>query len=1102
MSSLQIYKASAGSGKTFSIVKEYLELVFQRPSSYRNILAVTFTNKATAEMKDRILKELSLLSKGEPSGHRDFLKKTFGKSDQEIQQTATKILKSILHDYSRFSVSTIDSFFQRVIRSFSREIRLNASYRTEIDSRRILEEAVDRLFLEIDTNEALRSWMLNYAEEKLVEGKNWNFREELISRGEQLFNEEYKNFGDQLLEKLNDKEYLNRYNSSLKNIIEQYENDLKEMGRKGIDLIGTQGLTVEDFKYGKSSFASHFVKLSNGNFSSPANRVLEARNNVEAWGKSTDKPALKDRIQSVYDAGLNDLLVQSIDYLNNEGIPYHSAKAVLANLFSFGLLTDIARKIKEVSIEKNMVLLNDSGQLLSRIISGNDTPFVYEKMGAVYRHFMLDEFQDTSRLQWHNFRPLVGNALAEGHKSLVVGDVKQSIYRWRNGDWNLLANQVESDFKNLGTDTVPLDVNWRSSRKVISFNNTIFWLSSRQLSRDFDERLGEVGSRSEMLGAMQGIIERAYSDHFQKYSGKDITEGHVSVRFIENEQGNNKGDYREKALEMMINRIEEAQTQGISPGDIAILVRTKNEGAMAAKALLDRKAQTTSTTFCYDVISNDSLLIGQSTVVTFILNFFRILALRGDDLIRAELIYSYYRLLLPRIDGEEKKEEAIDIHSLVARDAVLPELFQEWLGTGENKEYFNNLLSLPLYELASRIVDSFSLCHIKGEWAHLQSFLDLVLDYGREEPGGLTGFLDWWELVGQGKTVNVADLPNAIRILTIHKSKGLEFKMVIIPFCDWELFPQGFKAPLLWCHPECAPFNLLDLVLVKFGKELEQSVFAEDYYRELLYSMVDNLNLLYVAFTRAVNYLTVLCPYKEVESRAPTNVAMLLQLLMENFPLLDSSERERYTDLGMNWNPGTKTFELGKLESPGSHFSASETNMMLTDLVFCNNTGRLKLRTHSEGYFEFHPNEKSERIGHGKLVHEIFEKIVTLTDIEPALKGMVSEGKITDAEVGEMMAHIQALILDEPFRDWFSGSWKVLNERDILRGSDNRHRPDRVMIREGKAVVLDYKTGEKKEQDIRQVKGYLSDLCKMGYPLSKGYIWYLGNNELIDVDTF
>jgi len=489
MASLEIYKASAGSGKTFRIVREYLRMVFQRPGAYKNILAVTFTNKATAEMKDRILKDLSLLSSDKPSAHLEYLKAEFHKNEAEIRATAASILKLILHDYSRFSVSTIDSFFQRVIRAFSREMRLNASYRTELDAQMVLEEAVDRLFLEIDNNPGLKKWMLEYAEENLREGRNWNFREDLTRRGAELFKEEFKLFSEPLLQKLADKNYLTNYNKRLRVVLDNYENKLKDIGKKGLVLISAQGLTVEHFKYGKSSFANHFNKLAAGDFKLPGSRVLDACDNPEAWAKATDKPDLKSRIDAVYNNGLNSLLVQSIEVMKTEGVDANTAKAILANLFSFGLLTDIALKVQEISKEKNLVLLNDSTQLLRKVIAGSDSPFVYEKMGSVYRNFMLDEFQDTSRLQWFNFKPLIENSLGEGNRNIIVGDVKQSIYRWRNGDWNLLATKVEEDLSHFGTTVVSLDTNWRSAKKVIDFNNILFRESARLLNNDFESYL-------------------------------------------------------------------------------------------------------------------------------------------------------------------------------------------------------------------------------------------------------------------------------------------------------------------------------------------------------------------------------------------------------------------------------------------------------------------------------------------------------------------------------------------------------------------------------------------------------------------------------------
>ena len=1100
MSSLDIYKASAGSGKTFRIVREYLKMVFQRPAAYKNILAVTFTNKATAEMKERILKELSSLASGKPSGHLEYLKVEFHQSEDQIRKTAGKILKLILHDYSRFSVSTIDSFFQRVIRAFSREMRLNASYRTELDAQLVLEEAVDRLFMEIDINAGLREWMLEYADENLREGRNWNFRADLTGRGEELFKEEFKSFSEPLLLKLADKSYLTRYSQQLRKVLDDYEQSMISIGKQGLVLIAAQGLTTEQFKYGKSSFANHFNKLADGNLALPGSRTTDACDNPDSWYKATDSSELKQRIEAVYNSGLNQLLIQSIELMKTEGILANTSKAVLDNLFSFGLLTDIALKVQEVSKEKNLVLLNDSTQLLRKVISGSDSPFVYEKMGSVYHNFMLDEFQDTSRLQWQNFKPLIENSLAEGNRNIIVGDVKQSIYRWRNGDWNLLATQIEKDLSSFGSSVIPLDTNWRSAKKVVDFNNIIFRESSRLVNAGFESALTNSGHTFEELPGMKGIIEKAYSDHYQQSSGKAQTEGYVMVQFIEPEETLKKGEYRNLAIEALITRVEVVQENGVRPGDIAILVRSKSEGSMVAKAILERKTAIPDSPYCYDVISNDSLIIGQSPVVRFILNFFFLFGAGDNDIIKADLIYGYFNYLSPLIYGSEETAQSDQLHGWFAANQEIPEIFKPWLRTTGNDTFEQSHLSLPLFELASRIANDFGLNKIKGELVYLEAFLDLVLQYGRDEAGGISGFLDWWKATGSDKTITLSEGQNAISILTIHKAKGLEFHTVIVPFCDWEIVPQGTKAPYLWCHPTQAPFDMMDLVLVRYGAALQHTLFSAAYFSEMLYSSVDNLNLLYVALTRAVNSLIVFCPYSPKLNNPYKSISSLIQGVMENFPLLDSLDREKYIDLTEFWNPETKTFEAGALKKVFySAQSLISQNKELDHLSLAGRSDRLKLRIHSDTYFDLYDSEKSERIEHGKLMHELFEKIATTADVSNAIKRMLSDGKIDTQTALEYERLTFKILEEEPFRSWFSGEWRVLNERDILRGKEKRHRPDRVMIQGGELIVVDYKTGEKSDSHHSQVQGYLKDFAKMGFVSPKGYLWYLSENELIEI---
>ena len=685
-----------------------------------------------------------------------------------------------------------------------------------------------------------------------------------------------------------------------------------------------------------------------------------------------------------------------------------------------------------------------------------------------------------------------------------MGDVKQSIYRWRNGDWNLLANQVENDLSHFGASTIPLQTNWRSSKNVIDFNNSLFRESSRLLNEDFESSLNLSGFQNLTgLSNLKGMIEMVYADHYQKFSEKASNEGYIKVQFIDTDT-NRRGEFREAAIAELITQIEIVQDKGVHAGDIAILVRGKSDGALIAKALLDKKSAQTDDHYCYDVISNDSLIIGQSPVVRFILNFFHLFANPDNDIVKADLIYSYNNFLAPKIDKPfrfSKPEGFENLHTQFAIHDEIPDIFKSWFGVGQGNggTLDAGLLSLPLFNLATRITQSFGIDKIESELVYLGAFLDMVLQYGKDEAGGISGFLDWWEMSGSEKTISLPEGQDSITILTVHKAKGLEYHTVFVPFCDWETVPQGNKAPYLWCQPKLEPFNLLDLVLVKYGNNLQRSIFSEAYFKEMLYSSVDNLNLLYVAFTRAINSLIVFCPYTPKLTRPYKSISSLLQGIVENPPLLDSIDREKYIDLAATWNPETKGFEYGNLKNVLYSSKQSSGKRKLSSFRLQGGDERLKLRIHSEDYFDLYNNEKSGRVGYGKLLHELFENISTVADVERALKRMVSEGKLDSKIAKEYQQLILELLASEPYNNWFSGNWKVLNERDILRGDEHRHRPDRVMINGNEVILVDYKTGGKSDRHISQVKGYMKDFEKMGYITQKGYLWYLNENELIEV---
>jgi ATP-dependent exoDNAse (exonuclease V) beta subunit len=1091
-SGLKIFKASAGSGKTFLLVESYLKMLFANPLSYRNILAVTFTNKATAEMKERILKELANLAAGRDSGYSESLKE-FGNA-QKIKMQASFILKKILHDYSRFSIMTIDSFFQKIIRSFAREIRLNASFKTEIDNRQALEDAVDRLFQEVDSNDLLMDWMMQFLEENLEEGISWDFRKELVKFGREVEKEAFKVHGDEFLDTLTGKEKLSGYISEVKQAGSKAEMLLRSLGQQGLDLMANAGISYDQFKAGRNSFANLFNKMASGKFDLPNKTAQEACDNLENWFKKTDTPQFKRQAEELYYNGLNSLLKESIEALNHQLRILNSCQAILKNIYPFGLLGNIALKIKEVLGEKNTVLLSDSGRMIGRIIDGNDTPFIYERVGLIYRYFMLDEFQDTSRQQWENFKPLIENSLASGFPSLVVGDVKQSIYRWRSGDWNLLANQLAEDLRHQNITVRNLEKNWRSGKSILDFNNSLYRFASKYLDDYIKSETLEPD-----FSAFHGVISSAYEGHYQENARVGSAEGVVELRFVEPEGAANKGAFREKALELLLEELERVQVAGVKAEDIAILVRENSEAGLIANALWERKKRAAVPGCIYDVLTSDTLKIGQSIVVGYVINFMRFLLRRDSKQLRGELLYAYYRILQPLMTKNEQ-DAPTDLHDLFDSGMPLPELFREWLDENPQSDFQSGLLALPLYELAVSVIEHFSLGKVTGEKVYLQAFLDMVLEYGREESGGIPGFLSWWEVSGSNKTLNLSNVKNFIRISSIHQSKGLEYHTLFIPFCHWEIGLNARKPNYIWAFPGTEPFNGLSMVLLKCDPLLKNSIFTYDYYHELLYSIMDNLNLLYVATTRAIHNLYLILPYKEDKQKS-SSVAELIQGLVERSNPDDSIDRQKFRDMGECWDPVRKYFKMGAMvtsvQDPKTEIEVQKSDEPL--LLTPNN--RMKIRLHSKDYFQLSGDDKNERVNQGTMMHQLFEKIKSRKDVGGAVAQMVADGFLTATEGEYFFGKIDRVLQELPYSDWFSDQWKVLNERDILRIGASRHRPDRVLLQGNRAVVVDYKTGEESAKDIRQMKGYLQDLQKMGYLSCEGNLWYLNKGIVVKVEA-
>lgn len=1072
MPQLTIYKASAGSGKTFKLTEEYLYLLFRYPENYRRILAVTFTNKATAEMKNRILSELNKLAKGNESSYLQGLKNEFKLSEIEIKYRATQILGLLLHDFSKFSVSTIDKFFQKIIRSFTREVGIQPGFSIELNQNEILSKVVDELLLDIDENSDLRNWLSDLASESIEQGNKWDFKDDILKLANEIFKESYKAFDQELINKMSDKEFLKNYLKELQEIRAKFENYLTGIAEKAIVSIQNAGLNIEDFKWGKSSVPNYFNKIINKDYELKT-RTLKGTESYDEW--FSNKSPRKDEIENALNNGLFDLLVEAVAYNQKHFVRYNSSIEILKYINSLGILTDISAKLREYCDEQNLFLISDAAKLLQIIIDNNDSPFIYEKTGGIYKHFMIDEFQDTSKTQWHNFKPLVGNSLALGSKNLLVGDIKQSIYRWRNGDWKILSDEVENDFAQFDPTIESLNTNWRSRKNIIDYNNSVFSYSAQILQAQYNQEFAE-GEKG--VNLFEHKITEAYSDVFQKvpeHKAKDG--GYINHVFI------NDKEWKDEVKKRVPIIIEELQEKGFHLNDIAILVRSGKEGQDIANTLIEYKNQSGSK-YKFDFISNDSLFLANSSLVKFLVSILEFMLNPEDDINLSFLAYEYSSYL--------KAEEITnaDLHELLRNRSG--EEKEKWLEKIFPKEFIDSVdqvKQLPIYESIDRVVRLFGLNKIKSELPYLKAFLDLVLDFSKKSASDIHTFVNWWNEDGHKKTLSVSENQDAIRILTIHSSKGLEFKNVIIPFCNWNIDHKTTQTNILWCNTSKEPFNKLGLIPVKYSKNLSNTVFQADYLEEKLHAYVDNLNLLYVAFTRAEENLFCFSEYNE-KAKKISNVGNLLYFMYENHK--NFSTPETLVDLSESWDNQNLTFTSGEIMQAKDKKEDMPDEFELKSFESFDIKNKLRLKLHDNSFFTGRENAPFEKVNHGKVMHEVFENIKTEKDISQAIDKLIFDGKISPNEKLEIKQKIENIFRNEQVKSWFSNEWKVRAEAEIILTSGKTARPDRVISNNEKTIVIDYKFGEQEdEKHHKQVKSYMELLSKMENKSVEGYLWYV-----------
>lgn len=1065
---LLVYKASAGSGKTFTLAVEYIKHLIRNPRAYRQILAVTFTNKATTEMKERILQQLYGIWKGDPSStpyRKRILEDLCGTvSDEELTKRAGMALLYMLHDYSRFRVETIDSFFQSVMRNLARELELNPNLDIELDSTEVLDEAVDSMIEKLTLDSPVLAWLLDYINERIADDKRWKVSEEIKSFGRYILDENYIGRGEKLRESLHRPDFLKTYKERLKTLEKEALEEMKAFNDRFEKELDAHGLNVSDLKNGAKGIGSYFNKLSRGELNDKEVVSATLKNCMESADNWTSKTSpFRQNIKTLAAKSLMPLLEEAERTRPEKCRQVNTCRLTRRHLNKLQLLNHIDEEMRKLNDEKNRFLLSDTNTLLHQLVREGDSSFVFEKIGAQLKNVMIDEFQDTSRMQWDNFRLLLLEGLSQGEDSLIVGDVKQSIYRWRNGDWRIL-----NGLGNEGQGNLPfrirvetLKTNRRSETRIIQFNNRVFRAAVNYLN----------GLHKQELGTDCFALEHAYADVEQE-TPKEETKGYVKVEFLEPDDDMS---YPEKTWEALGKEVERLMELGVRLNDIAILVR-KNKNIPPIADYFDKVLK-------IPVVSDEAFRLDASQSINILMDALRYLVNPDDCISLASLVMAC------RTENMDCTE-TLDGLLAMKRETLLPAAFVT------RREA---LKLMPLYELLEELVEIFNLNHLKQQDAYVFAFFDAVTEYLQSNSSEPESFIRYWDEKLCKKTIPSGEV-EGIRIFSIHKSKGLEFHTVLIPFCDWKLENET-NNQLVWCAPRVAPYNELDLVPVNYSSVMAASVYREDYLNERLQLWVDNLNLLYVAFTRAGKNLLV---WSRKDQRRT-----MAELLANALPQVEQAGDGVWnTEIGTyEWGEPCMSVDVNQTEGvslPPANRLTHKPARQTVEVVSTRHDIAFRQSNPSADFIAGIDEAESSRrfMNRGRLLHTLFSAIRTEADVDEAISRLVFDGVIGSREMEEEIRQLtdKAFALPQ-VKEWYNGSWRLFSECDIIwseNGKLKNRRPDRVMMRNGEIVVLDFKFGKPGRKYNLQVQEYMRLLRQMGYEPGhiQGYLWYVAEERI------
>ena len=1039
MKRVKIYSASAGSGKTYRLaykfVHDTVKYLYTKPYLYRAILAVTFTNKATEEMKRRILKEINQLAV-EPakSDYISDLKKHLGISQEEIAKRAGIIRTKILHDYSRFTILTIDKFFQRILRAFVKELGIEMNYNIELNSDTILSQSTDSLIEDISNDDELYRWIMAFAQQHIDDEKAWDIRGDMNKLGKALFNESSRQAIQQSIPR-----------EQLEEIIRQADKkvaisraEFKALGAKAMSLMEQAGVTPEDYAYSGAGFTNIFRNIANEQPFELGKRVLTYAKSPDKWSKNASAQAIAPELCRL----LNDI----IEFYYRNIRLWTTLDRIKQNYRGYALLQDINRKVREQCDQDGVMLLSETKYILSKFVESNDAPFIYEKYGNRFEHFMIDEFQDTSLKEWGNFVPLLKNAIAQSEdiSVLIVGDVKQSIYRWRGGDWRILKSGVTEALGEGNTHMENMKENYRSLRQVVKFNNDVInevvKAHNETLNEELNNALKEDIITAPTHAQLINTLQNAYTEHSQTPRRKSEKDGYVYVEPFDE-------------TPPIIECIESAIERGYTYNDIMILYRSEKDGLKAAKILMEYKRHNNA----FNIMTQDSLVVGTAAVSNFIIAVMRL--------------------------------------SQNKRDSISLAIMNDYLGrdydctlSDEEQAMLTSISQLTPEQAFERIVMTYSLDKREEEIAYLQAVHELVVTFCASKVADIQLFLKMWDEKGATKSLSVEKGNSTIELMTIHKAKGLEKKVVIIPYCSWGMEPM--KDSIIWATPKQGEeLSEIGQFPVKYKKELAQSIYADEYLREKVYSHVDAVNLLYVALTRAGEELYAFIPRTKDGKIKDTG------LLLWNAVNGNAKSNE---DNSRTW------VEYGEKLPPEPENKKSDKNKVQNVLIRNYPTFDVDMvHPPMERYFEEGNTASLTPRNVGIVMHEILNQADSATDAITGIDNACKDGRLSPAQAEEMRATIEREFARPEVGEWF-GEWDdVRRENDIICShKTGTRRPDRVMISGDRAVVVDYKFGEDKLSSHRnQISGYMQLLSEMGYKRVEGYVWYLSLGEIVRIEN-